>query len=203
MEKKQDIRRRYQSLRGFLTEKEKSDKEEKIRERLFATDEFLKAETVYTYLSYGTEVDTLKIAAACFRLGKPVAVPKVFPNRRMEFYEIRDFSEVSTGFHGILEPDVKKIDKRLPCKAAGLFLVPGLVFETGGQRLGYGGGYYDTYFSQLPKENFYLLGLCFDLQVTDTLFWEPEVTDKTVDGILTETHTYRIERIDEHELTGA
>ena len=66
----------------------------------------------------------------------------------------------------------------------GLILVPGLAFTRKGARLGRGGGYYDRFLAQLPRETT-KLGICFDLQLVDSLPSEPH--DERVDGVITES----------------
>ena len=64
-----------------------------------------------------------------------------------------------------------------------LILVPGLAFTPDGWRLGRGGGFYDRFLSQLPATAA-KLGVCFDLQLVDTLPTEPH--DQRLDGVVTE-----------------
>jgi 5-formyltetrahydrofolate cyclo-ligase len=66
----------------------------------------------------------------------------------------------------------------------GLMLVPGLAFTREGARLGRGGGYYDRFLAQLPRETT-KLGICFDVQLVDSL--PSESHDVTVDGVITES----------------
>jgi len=64
-----------------------------------------------------------------------------------------------------------------------LILVPGLAFTRDGRRLGRGGGFYDRFLSQLPTSTV-KLGICFELQLVDTLPTEPH--DQRLDGVITE-----------------
>ena len=65
-----------------------------------------------------------------------------------------------------------------------LVLVPGLAFTREGARLGRGGGYYDRFLAQLPRETT-KLGVCFDLQLVEAL--PSESHDVHVDGVITES----------------
>ena len=51
-------------------------------------------------------------------------------------------------------------------------LLPGLAFTKEGERLGYGGGYYDRYLADC-KERPFLMGLAFSCQIADALPSEP------------------------------
>lgn len=63
-----------------------------------------------------------------------------------------------------------------------LFILPGLLFDLRGGRLGYGGGYYDRFLRRRPACP--LLGLCFSCQVVPTLPLDP--WDQRVDHLCTE-----------------
>ena len=66
-------------------------------------------------------------------------------------------------------------------EASALCLVPGLAFSANGARLGYGKGYYDTFFAQHPVLK---LGLCYDFQLVPQVPTQPH--DVRMDGILTD-----------------
>lgn len=69
----------------------------------------------------------------------------------MEFYQVETLLSLSAGAFGILEP---KPDRVLtPDMGKTFLLLPGLAFTRSGERLGYGGGYYDRYLS-VHKEAF-------------------------------------------------
>lgn len=138
-------------------------KEAELCVRLLAElPEFQRAERIFCYASYGTELPTSPIAA----LGKPMAYPKVLDREHMAFY-LTD--ALAPGFRGIPEPQGG--EEVIPT-ARDLMLLPGLAFSLAGDRLGYGGGYYDRYLAALPQKPL-LCGLCYDLQVVDALPREP------------------------------
>lgn len=132
-----------------------------------------------SYVSFGTEADTLRILDRVLADGKALYVPKCVPNtNRMVFYLISALRDLSPGAYGILEP---KETEAYQDEANALCLVPGLAFSADGARLGYGKGYYDTFFAQHPVLK---LGLCYDFQLVPQVPTQPH--DVRMDGILTD-----------------
>lgn len=80
------------------------------------------------------------------------------------------------GAFGILQPAQ---GEDVPCEVA---LVPLLAYDAAGNRLGYGGGYYDRYFSAHP--NMLRVGLCYAGQAVDAV--PKEETDVPLHAIITE-----------------
>ncbi|SPR06861.1 5-formyltetrahydrofolate cyclo-ligase [Orientia tsutsugamushi] len=64
-------------------------------------------------------------------------------------------------------------------------LVPGLVFDVAGYRIGFGKGYYDQYISQARSinSNNIAIGVCFDIQLRN--FVPRELHDQKMDYIIT------------------
>ncbi|MBQ6164687.1 MAG: 5-formyltetrahydrofolate cyclo-ligase [Clostridia bacterium] len=118
---------------------------------------FETCDTLLTYVSFGSEVSTFPIIEYCFSVGKTVAVPKCEDRRKMEFYIITSFADLKRGKFDLLEPDPSK------CRPVREFrntfcLIPALSFDKYGNRLGYGGGFYDSFISDFPGTH---IGLCF------------------------------------------
>lgn len=89
-------------------------------------------------------------------------------------------ADLKAGFHGIPEPEswCREIPK---CGSKLLVIVPGVVFDRAGNRIGYGGGYYDSY---LKQADCIKVGVAFDFQCVEQIV--PEVHDVPVDYIITE-----------------
>jgi 5-formyltetrahydrofolate cyclo-ligase len=66
--------------------------------------------------------------------------------------------------------------------------VPGVAFDRGGRRIGYGGGYYDRFLRGLPA---FTVALAFGLQVLDEALPTGRF-DLPVDAIVTEGETIRV-----------
>ncbi|NLX76996.1 MAG: 5-formyltetrahydrofolate cyclo-ligase [Clostridiaceae bacterium] len=143
---------------------------------------FERSKTVFVYVSAGNEVRTNDIIEKAIRTGKRVCVPRVIPRVKMEAVPISNpENDLQTGFFGILEP--KPHLRPVSEKETDLVIVPGLVFDLNGFRIGYGGGYYDKYLAQLP-DTCKTIGIAFEFQVVDEL--PAEAHDRNVMAVITE-----------------
>ena len=89
-----------------------------------------------------------------------MGVPKCISKGIMEVYKIRSFDDLEPGKYGILEP--KEGCEKISPKAIHLALIPCLSCSMKGERLGYGGGYYDRYLQQITgtRQSSAALPLC-------------------------------------------
>jgi 5-formyltetrahydrofolate cyclo-ligase len=94
--------------------------------------------------------------------------------------------EVSEGFSpgkfGIPEPGPKFQDADSGLKKSVSWLVPGLVFDRKGNRLGHGRGVFDLLLSDAEGLK---IGICFEKQITDSV--PVGKSDVKMDLIVTET----------------
>lgn len=130
---------------------------------LLSLDEYGRAECIALYSPSKNEVDTSLLLAEALKAGKMVLYPAVCGNR-MTFHRIKQPDELREGAFGILEP----CSEGVACKIAeiDLIVVPGVVFDLSGHRIGYGKGYYDR-FLQNSGCTANLVGLCHDFQLTE------------------------------------
>ena len=187
MNSKEELRAFMLQKRNSLTKAEVQSSSDIIMKHLFQSKEYQASTEVFTYVSYGCEVDTHKLITDCYDLGKRIFVPKVIGNGLMEFYQIHGLTELAPGTLGILEPKEGKAMK-VQDLCAPLLILPGLAFDPSGNRLGFGGGYYDRYLSRLPKDAI-KIALCYEFQVIPEVMTQPY--DKTVDIIITEKNIYK------------
>ena len=149
-ETKEEIRKRVLKLRASVGAKERSAAEQKIRERLFEASFYREAESLYCYVSFRDEADTSGIIENSLRMGKKVAVPRVAGKREMEFYFISGMNDLHPGAWDIPEPGEECAMAPRPDEHT-LVLLPGVAFDRTGNRIGYGGGYYDAYLAGNTK----------------------------------------------------
>ena len=172
------LKEQFLEKRNQLSKEEILEMSKKIQENLEKLPQYENARTVMQFVSFGTEVDTHQIIKDAIK-SKTVAVPKTVEHK-IEPCILIDFDSMSpTDPFGILEPmDLMK----LSYKSIEVVIVPGIVFDTQGHRIGYGMGFYDAFLKHVP--NAVKIGLCFDFQVVDLVPREDH--DVPVDFIVTE-----------------
>ena len=178
---RKEIRRKKLKERAALPPGIRQHAEAGIAQRLFSCALYQEAEEVFCYASYGSETDTSRIIEESLRLGKGTAVPKVSGERRMEFYYISSMDELVPGYRGIPEPEGREGTEALPGRDA-LIILPGAAFDRKGNRLGYGGGFYDTYLAAHPQAG--RAAIAFALQIAEDIPSAPH--DIRPDIIVTE-----------------
>ncbi|MCD6412990.1 MAG: 5-formyltetrahydrofolate cyclo-ligase [Elusimicrobia bacterium] len=102
-----------------------------------------------------------------------------------EIIPVRVFSmdEFSPGVYGIpVPPDG---NPRIKKGELELILVPGIVFDRRGGRVGFGGGYYDRFLFGCRAVK---AGICFDMQIVEKI--DLAETDQLVDFLITEKGIY-------------
>ena len=145
-EVKKKLRREVLARRAALTEPERERGNLLITERILGHQWYYLSDTILGFVSYGSEICTTEILENALQDGKRVYVPKV-EGQEMRFYRIQSLAELKEGYKGILEPEGNTESyEYAPEEAANcLLLMPGSVFDPLGNRMGYGGGFYDRY----------------------------------------------------------
>ena len=180
-ETKEEIREKYRKIRAQIPSETRKHADSQIAERLFNRPEYRDARIIYCYMSFKDEADTASIIDKSLRLGKQVALPRVSGKRKMEFFFISGQKDLVTGFMGIKEPAGYCLEASAPSEDA-LVLLPGLAFDRSGARLGYGGGFYDTYLAK--HAGCKKAALAYSAQIAPEIPTEP--VDVKTDMIITE-----------------
>lgn len=139
------------------------------------------------YASYKNEVLTDSIMQHASGSGKHIYFPKVVSGqRKLRFIRTEKKDGIASGSYDIPEPiggeeisDVRELD---------IVIVPGVVFDIYGNRLGYGKGYYDRLLSDL-KGRTVIIGLAYDFQIVREI--PAEKHDVNMDVIVTEKRIIR------------
>lgn len=176
------LRKEFLQIRNSLPINIKTKSDELILNNLLSLNQYKGADTIFTYVSKDSEVDTMRIIDIALDDNKLIAVPKCKSGCEMDFYYIKSKDELESGAFGVLEPKagLKKADE-----ATGICLVPGICFDKSGFRLGYGKGYYDRF---LPQFNGVTVGLCrSDFLIEQLPYYN---TDYKVDIVITDKEIY-------------
>ena len=158
-----------------LPQSVKAEADSQLTQRFIQLPAFQEAKTLATYLSMGHEFSTASLIQAALQLGKRVCVPRTYPQGRMEFVEYDPDILEKTRF-GLLEPNERGqvVDK----SEIDLIHVPGLVFQSKGYRIGYGGGYYDRYLADFTGKT---VSTIYSIQQKE---FQPDTFDQAVQEVL-------------------
>jgi 5-formyltetrahydrofolate cyclo-ligase len=145
------------------------------------------ARCIFCFVPFRSEVDTRPFLHAMLAEGRVVAVPRVEGPREMVAVRVTDLeTDLVAGHWGIPEPrpglplvDPSQID---------VVIFPGAAFDATGCRIGYGGGFYDTFIERLhpgvPR-----VGVAFEAQLLDLV--SSESHDAHVHAVVTERRVLR------------
>ncbi len=90
------------------------------------------------------------------------AAPRCLPGRQLCFHIIKNISQdTAPGAHGIPAPRAEL--PTIPPQELDILIIPGVAFTKQGDRLGYGGGYYDRYLPRCTKAH--KVALAYDQQI--------------------------------------
>ena len=173
---KKELRSVIRAQKRAMTEEMIVQKSEKLGELFAASELYKNAKAIYGYLPYNQEVRTVPMLEQALKDGKKVAVPKCY-GEEMRFIWMDDLSKVEKGYANIPEPIA---DEPVADDKTALVLMPGLAFDPKGNRMGYGGGFYDKFLAAEPGHP--TLALCYDFQMLEHL--ETEAHDLPVDVVL-------------------
>lgn len=185
-EEKKVLRTKTLERRLALTQEEVQIKSQAIQQRVLQAPFWKKATKLGLYWPIRQEVDTKLLFMKGLEQAKSIYFPRV--EQGLRFYEVRDPGELQKGAWGLMEPkhgqpalsEIRDLD---------LLILPGLVFDKLGFRLGYGKGFYDVLLDKYPQKT---LGFAYDFQVVEAL--PTEVWDQRVGYIVTETNLIKIDR---------
>jgi 5-formyltetrahydrofolate cyclo-ligase len=187
---KKRLREKLLRRRNTIPSALKVQKEASIEKRLFDLEEFKKAKSILLYVSFRSEVDTTRYLKDIIKLGKKLILPVVDSRHKvLKLYKVKDTSELETGYMGIPEPGIKE-GRRFALKDIDIVVIPGTGFDLKGNRLGYGGGYYDRLLSYESKQlarvenHIPTIALAFEEQIGEEIPAEPH--DIKVDMIITD-----------------
>lgn len=158
---KQQLRDRNKEYRIRLSSAgidQKKRMDDQIFKRLLQYPMYTLSRVVLTYVSTKIEVDTHRLIQHSLQNGKLVAVPKCIPStREMKFCIISSLkNDLCPGSFSVLEP--KPHCQQLQHYDNSFCIVPGLMFDMQGYRLGYGKGYYDRFLNHYPG---YIAGISY------------------------------------------
>ncbi len=191
LSQKKELRKEAKSYRKSISESDRLDKSSAIISNLKALKEYQKAEVILMYASLPDEVETLSLIRELTEEDKKSVYCPVTQGDEMEFYRISSVDDLKEGNFHVLEPEsMAEWRFVLQNDVHYCMLMPGLMFDKKGNRLGYGKGYYDKYLAKIPKDvNLTTIALSYETMIKDAI--PAEETDRRADYVVTEENVYK------------
>ncbi|WP_412520845.1 5-formyltetrahydrofolate cyclo-ligase [Staphylococcus simulans] len=174
--KKSELRKQVLQKMKNMNNLNKEKADQWLKEELLNTEAFKNAKTVGLVLSMDHEVNTFPIIKAIIDQGKLPFVPATdYQTKRMTFQRLDDLTQLSTDEKGIqyVDADTERTN------SLDLLIVPGVVFNNDGYRIGYGGGYFDKFLNRHRTET---ISLVYDVQIDNS--FKPEAHDEVVERLI-------------------
>lgn len=188
------VRERKKRLRAYMKERRADNENRDVKEALLAENFFkLLGElfgertgagtrlTCFCYLSYSSEAPTDKLIERLLEAGVNVTCPRVEGN---EMVAVEYGADVALSERGIREPIGEAYEGEI-----NLIVLPLLAVDKRGNRLGYGGGYYDAFVKAHPQAKRVAYG--YDFQVIGEV--PTEETDERAEYIVTDKRAFKTE----------
>lgn len=180
--------------RDALSKAERVAAQAEIVQRVRRLPAWQRAQCVLSYMAFGSELDLGALHQELLQAGRSLVLPRVpEAGRALELRQVKDLAQdLAPGRWGIPEPRPERcpiVDDH----SIELVLVPGVSFDSMGNRLGYGAGFYDRLFERLPRSAL-RLACAFDAMVLPQLPTEDH--DQPVDLLVTEAASLVCQRPD-------
>lgn len=168
-----------------------------ILEKLKRNQIIKQGDCVFLYVDMRNELPTRNIINYCLANNIKVCVPRIEDlgsEKVMKAYVIDSLEkDLEIAAFGIMEPVFRgkaAAEREMDIANIDVVLAPGLAFDVDGNRIGYGGGYYDKFLSRniAVDDNSTIkkplkIGVCYDFQVIDRI--ESDEFDVKMDLVLT------------------
>jgi 5-formyltetrahydrofolate cyclo-ligase len=146
------------------------------------------------YSAIKNEVNINLFLEYCIKQNKEVYIPKYnYSSNKYIFVRVEDLkTDLSIGRYGILEPikDSDILNENELVDKQTLWLVPGIVFDKNGNRVGFGKGYYDKFLTNIAGMK---VGIAHSIQIYEDDF-NANSHDVQMDIIVTEDNISYIKR---------
>lgn len=175
---KQEIREKILNMRRGLTSKYIEDESAKIYERLTEGKYFTNAKQVLSYSDFDNEVKTAALTGWLMFHGFRICLPCIY-QKKIFAADIKSAGLELSKF-GIAQPKYEEASFIQP-EDLDVIIIPGIAFDRGGRRIGFGCGYYDRFLKRAKKAK--KIALAYDFQIVEKIPSEPH--DVPMDMIVT------------------
>ena len=157
-----------------MTKTERAAASKCIADRFVNSRYFLSSNTLACYIAAWDEVETSAIIERAWRANKRIFAPVIESGRTMSFRRLSPDSSVVRNRYGLWEPVSEEI---IAAASLDVVVTPVVAFDSERNRVGMGGGYFDTAFAFLSNRQSWrrpkLIGLAFRCQAVRKIAQNP------------------------------
>ncbi len=180
------IRKKQKIIRDKIFNNNPSHFALSLFNKLFEKIKFQEINIVSSFISINSEINTRELNNLIFVKNKILCLPVIEKkNSHLIFKQFKKEENFVKGHMNISEPQNK--NKILDPE---LIFVPCLAFDNKGNRLGYGGGYYDRTFAYLNKINHRFISVAYAYEEQKLDYIPIDKFDFKVDYVITEKYLY-------------
>lgn len=186
-EEKKEIRAEIRRRRLQLDDEFLNEVDKELPQAVFSLDDedfkarLKSSKRIALYRATGGELPCDGLAESLMKKGKICCFPRI-EGESMVFCDCNSLDEncFKTGAFGIKEPldSLTHVDP----ESIDIVVLPAVAYNEEGTRLGQGKGYYDRFYAGLKGRKPFLLGVCYDFQISSEI--PVEEHDITADVIL-------------------
>lgn len=182
------LREELRSKRKAINSKQQAEASINLLRNLIKFPTFLKAKRIAVYLASDGEMDLQPLIHQAWAMNKEVYLPVIKNKLSRELWFIRytPDTHLIQNRYKILEPDPHQ-NPKLATHLLDIVFTPLVGFDANGNRLGMGGGFYDTSFAfkkQKPKSKPLLIGVAHECQRVEKI--DAEEWDVGLDLVVTD-----------------
>lgn len=182
---KRALREKMRALRASVPAEARGKRSEGIVTQLLALPELERAHTVLTFLPIQGEPTLDALHQALRARGVTLALTRINDANTLEVARFDDEASLVWGSFGLREPGREAA--LVPLASVDVVLVPGLVMDLHGQRIGYGKGHFDRLLPSLPTA--FRVGVCYDFQLVGEAPAQPH--DVPLHAVVTDQQVVR------------
>ena len=185
-DEKSIIRKKQKILRDKIFTNKPSHFALSLFNELFEKINFQEINIISSFISINSEINTEELNNLIFIENKILCLPVIEKkNSHLIFKQFKSEENFVKGHMNISEP--QNNNKILNPE---LIFVPCLAFDKKGNRLGYGGGYYDRTFAYLNKINHRFISVAYAYEEQKLDYIPIDKFDFKVDYVITEKNLY-------------
>ena len=190
---RQQLRQLVRKRRQALTPLQQTQAAELLLTQLSRHPLIASADKIAVYLANDSEINPLPFIHWCWQQGKSIYLPVLHPfsKGQLLFLHYDENTDMTVNHLGITEPKLD-LQKICPVEQLDILLTPLVAFDSSGDRLGMGGGFYDRTLEKWHRSHrqgesttLHPIGLAHDCQLVEKIpsqYWDVPIPEIITPG---------------------